>query len=62
MTLDLHEDSLILCECGLNACHPLSQCCIGSRKECRSDREGVDCIHDGQEVPSRYSDMLRRWR
>ena len=39
MTLDLHEDSLILYECGLDARHPLSQGYMGSRKGCRSDRE-----------------------
>ena len=52
MTLDLHEDSLILCKCSLSARHPLSQCCMGSHKGCQSDREGADCIHDGQGVPS----------
>ena len=30
VTLDLHKDSLILCECGLSARHPLSQCCMGN--------------------------------
>ena len=62
MTLDLHEDSLILCKCSLSAGHPLIRCCMGSSKGCRNEKEGADCIHDGQEVPSRYSDMLRRWR
>ena len=60
MTLVMHEDSLILCECGLGTRHPLSQGCMGCRKGCRSDREGVDFIHDGQEVLSRNGDMLRR--
>ena len=41
MTLDLHEDGMILCEnCAglshgsLNASHPVREGCMGSRKGC----------------------------
>ena len=68
MTLDLHEDGLILCENGaglshgsLSASHPVREGCIGSRTGCCCSGERVDCIHDGQKVPGGNSDMLRRW-
>ena len=68
MTLDLHEDGLILCENGaglshgsLSASHPVRKACMGSRKGCCYSGECVDCIHDGQKVPGGNNDMLRRW-
>ena len=33
MTLDLHKDNLILCECSLGARHPLSQGCMVAAKD-----------------------------
>ena len=68
MTLNLHEDGLILCENGaglshgrLNASHPVREGCMGSHKGCCCSGERADCIHDGKKVLGRNSDMLRRW-
>ena len=64
MTLDLHEDGLILCENGgslshgsLSASHPIREGCMGSHKLCYYSREHENCI---QKIMGGNRDMLRR--
>ena len=68
MTLDLHEDGLILCENGaglshgsVSASHPVREGYMGSRKRCCCSGERANCIHDGQKIVGGNRDMLRRW-
>ena len=35
---------------------------LGQPQGCCSDGEREDCIHNGQEIPSRNGDVLQRWR
>ena len=58
VALYLKKNSLIMCKNDLGADHPLGQCCLRSRKRCRSGRKCADGIHNSHEIPRSDRDAL----